>query len=87
MSGGCLDGALRMSRRCLKGFWSLSEGKVAWRVSGRFQIGAHWVGVKRVSGGYKEGLSEGHPPTQGWSPTNLSMVTQIRKCITDLEFG
>ena len=31
-------------------------------------------------------LLDGHQPTQGWLPTNLRMVTQIRKCIADLEF-
>ena len=29
----------------------------------------------------------GRQPTKGWSPTNLRMVTQRRKRITDLEFG
>ena len=29
----------------------------------------------------------GQQPTQGWSPTNLRMVTQRRKCTTDMEFG
>ena len=30
---------------------------------------------------------QGHLPFLGGSPTNPRMVTQIRKCITDLEFG
>ena len=32
-------------------------------------------------------LLEGNPPTPGWSQTNLRMVTQRRKCTTDLNFG
>ena len=29
---------------------------------------------------------DGQQPTKGWSPTNLRMVTQIRNCITDMQF-